>query len=129
VLVRGVVLGRVRRWWGGAGSGPLSLPLVGWCWAIVIIRGVVLGHCPHRWWGDAGPLSSLVGWCCRHWWGGAGPGSLSPMLGVVMGHRLGGWWWALVAVRVDTLPLRSIVVMVAIRPSLSCCVGLKSDDE
>ena len=23
-LVRGVVLGRVRRWWGGAGSGGLS---------------------------------------------------------------------------------------------------------
>jgi len=36
------------------------------------------------------------------------------MLGVVMGHSLGGWWWALVAVRVDTLPLRSIVVVVVV---------------
>ena len=34
------------------------------------------------------------------------------MLGVVMGHRLGGWWWALVAIHVDTLPLRSIIVIV-----------------
>jgi len=57
VLVRGVVLGRVRRWWGGAGSGPLSSTLgwcgplsslVGWCWAVVGVRGVVLGLGPHR---------------------------------------------------------------------------------
>jgi len=47
-----------------------------------------------------------------------------------MGHRLGEWWWALVAVRVDILPLRSIIVVVAVRPSLSlpsvrrCRVGL-----
>jgi len=86
------VLGRCHHSWGGAGL-LLSL-LVGWCWAIVIIRGVVLGR-------------------CRHSWGGAGPGSSSPMLGVVMGHCLGGWWWALIAVRVDTLPLHSIVVVVA----------------
>jgi len=64
--------------WGGA--GPCS-PFVGWCWywAIVVVGGVVMGR-------------------CRRWWGGAGPGSSSPMLGVVMGHRLGGWWWALIAV-------------------------------
>ena len=93
VLVHGVVLGCVRCWWGGAGSGPLSSPLVGWCWAIVIIGGVVLG-------------------CCRCSWGGAGPGSLSPMLGVVMAHHLGGWWWALIAVCVNTLPLHSIIIIV-----------------
>jgi len=81
--------------WGGAGSGPLSSPLVGWCWAVVVIRGVVLG-------------------CCRCLWGGAGPGSLSPMLGMVMGHRLGGWWWALIAVHVDTLPLHSIIVVIVL---------------
>ena len=51
------------------------------------------------------------------------------MLGVVMGHRLGGWWWALIAVHVDTLPLRSIVVIIAICPLLLCCVGSKLDDE
>ena len=85
MLLRGVVLGRVRRWWGGA--GPLS-SLVGWCWAVVGVGGVVLG--------------------------------------VVMGHRLGGWWWALVAVRVDTLPLRSIVVIIVIacRRRLSVVVVL-----
>jgi len=92
-LVCGVVLGHVRHLWGGAGSGQLSLPLVGWCWAIVVVGGVVLGHCQ-----------------CS--WGGAGPESSSPMLGVVMGHCLGGWWWALVAVHVDTLPLRSIIIVV-----------------
>jgi len=85
--------------WGGAGSGPLSSLLVGWCWAVAVICGVVLGH-----------------W--QHSWGGAGPGSSSPMLGVVMGHCLGGWWWALVAVRVDTLPLCSIVVVVL------CCIEI-----
>ena len=38
--------------WGGAGSGPLSSLLVGWCWAIVVVRGVVLGLGPHcRCWG------------------------------------------------------------------------------
>jgi len=49
------------------------------------VRGVVLevGRC-RRCWGGVGH--------CHHSWGGAGPGSLSPMLGVVMGHRLGGWW-------------------------------------
>ena len=109
-LVRGVVLGHVHRWWGGAGSGPLSSLLVGWCWAVVVIHGVVLGR-------------------CRRSWGGAGPGSLSLMLGVVMGHRLGGWWWALVAIRVDTLPLRSIVIIVVVCPSSSCCVGSKLDNE
>ena len=62
-LVRGVVLGHVRRWWGGAGSGPLLLPLVGWCWAIVIAVGGVMLGCCHRSWGGAGLLSSLVGWC------------------------------------------------------------------
>jgi len=46
-LVHGVVLGHVRCLWGGAGSGPLSLPLVGWCWAIVGVCGVVLGLGPH----------------------------------------------------------------------------------
>ena len=56
----------------GADSG-LSLLLVGWCWAVFTIGGVVLGCC----------------WC---WWGGAGPGSSLLMLGVVMGHHLGGWW-------------------------------------
>jgi len=51
-LVRGVVLGHVRCWWGGAGSGPLLLPLVGWCWAIVIVHRVVLGLGPcRRCWG------------------------------------------------------------------------------
>jgi len=72
----------------------------------------------------------VLGHCC-HSWGGAGPGSSSPMLEVVMGHRLGGWWWALIAVHVNTLPLCSIVVVVIIAmcPLLSCCVGLKSDDE
>jgi len=109
-LVHGVVLGHVRRLWGGAGSGPLSLPFLGWCWAIVVIPGVVLGR-------------------CRHSWGGAGPGSSSLMLGVVMGHSLGGWWWALIAVRVDTLLLRSIVIVIAVRLLLSCCVGSKSDDK
>jgi len=56
--------------WGGA--GPCS-PFVGWCWywAVVVVGGVVMGR-------------------CRRSWGGAGPGSSSPMLGVVMGHRLGG---------------------------------------
>jgi len=53
-LVRGVVLGRVRRWWGGAGSGLLSSPLVGWCWAIVLVGGVVLGHCRCLWGGARG---------------------------------------------------------------------------
>ena len=33
---------------GGAGSGLLSSPLVGWCWAIVGVCGVVLGLGPHR---------------------------------------------------------------------------------
>ena len=61
----------------------------------------MLGHC----------------WCL---WGGAGPGSSSLMLGVVMGHCLGGWWWALIAVHVDTLPLHSIMVMVTVCPSLLC---------
>jgi len=62
-LVRRVVLGCVCHLWGGAGSGPLSSPLVGWCWAVVVVRGVVvLGH-------------------CRRSSGGAGPGSSSPMLG------------------------------------------------
>jgi len=80
------------------------------------IGGVVLvvGCCRCHWWGGVGH--------CHHWWGGAGPGSSLPMLGVVMGHRLGGWWWALVAVRVDTLPLHSIVVVVVVachcRPSV-----------
>jgi len=44
-----------------------------------------------------------------------------------MGHRLGGWWWALVAIRVDTLPLRSIVVVVVVtcrrRPSVIVVLG------
>ena len=44
-----------------------------------------------------------------------------------MGHRLGGWWWALVAVRVDTLPLRSIVIIVVVacrhRPSIVVVLG------
>jgi len=107
-LIRGVVLGHVRHSWGGAGSGPF----LGWCWAVVVVPGVVLG-------------------CCWRSWGGAGPGSSSPMLGVVMGHRLGGWWWALIVVRVNTLPLHSIVVVVVVTvcPSLSCCVGSKSDNE
>ena len=109
-LVRGVVLGRVHHSWGGAGSGLLSWLLVGWCWASVVVGGVVLGHCGRS-------------------WGGAGPGSLSPMLGVVMGHRLGGWWWALIAVRVNNLPLHSIIVVIAVHPSSSCCVGSKADDE
>ena len=105
VLVHGVVLGHVCCWWGGAGSGLLSLPLVGWCWAIVIVRGVVLGR----------SLSSpLVGWC----WAIVG------VRGVVMGHHLGGWWWALIAVRVDTLPLHSIMVMVACRRHPSIVVVL-----
>jgi len=50
----------------------------------------------------------------------------------VLGHHLGGWWWALIAIRVDTLPLHSIIVIVivvAVHLSLSCWVGLKSDDE
>ena len=85
--------------WGGAGSGPLSSPLLGWCWAIVVVPGVVLGH-------------------CQCLWGGAGPGSSSPMLGVVMGHSLGRWWWALIAIRVDILPLHSIVVVVIV---VTCC--------
>jgi len=43
-----LVVGRCRHhWWGGA--GPLSL-FVGWCWAIVIIRGVVMGHRLGGWW-------------------------------------------------------------------------------
>jgi len=97
-LVCGVVLGHVRRSWGGAGSGLLSSLFLGWCWAIVVIPGVVLGH-------------------CRCSWGGAG--SSSPMLGVVMGHSLGGWWWTLVAVCVDTLPLRSIIIITChCRPSV-----------
>jgi len=99
----------VRRELVGADSGPLSSPLVGWCWAVVVVREVVLGH-------------------CRRSWGGAGPGSSSLMLGVVMGHRLGGWWWALVAVHVDTLLLHSIIVVI-VHPLSSCCVGSKSDDE
>jgi len=36
------------------------------------------------------------------------------MLGVVMGHHLGRWWWALVAVHVDTLLLHSIVIVIVI---------------
>jgi len=88
------------------------------------VGGVVLvvGRCHCRWWGGVGH--------CHHSWDGAGPGSSSLMLGVVMGHHLGGWWWALVAIHVDTLPLRSIVVnVVAVCLSLSCCVGSQSDDE
>ena len=46
-------------------------------------------------------------------------GSSSPMLGVVMGHCLGGWWWALIAVCVNTLALHSIVVMVVV--ACRCC--------
>jgi len=56
----------VRRGSVGADSGPLSLfvgagswggagpcsPLVGWCWAVVLIGGVVLGRC-RCWWGGA----------------------------------------------------------------------------
>ena len=102
-LVRGVVLGRVRRWWGGAGTGPLS-SLVGWCWywAVVIVGGVVMGH-------------------CRHSWGGAGPGSSSLMLGVVMGHRLGGWWWALVAVMLCWVEIgrRTMIVRRPVATSLT----------
>jgi len=155
-LVHGVVLSCVCCWWGGAGSGPSSSPLVGWCWAVVVIHGhwfmgwcwavfaiggvvLVVGHCCCHWWGGAGLLSLFMGavlWVVVlghvcHSWGGAGPGSSSLMLGVVMGHRLGGWWWALIAIHVDTLLLCSIMVMVmvAIRPSLSCCVGSKSDDK
>jgi len=87
----------VRHSWGGA--GPLLSFVVG---------------CVHHSWGGAGPLSLFVGGCwaidgiCR---GGAGPGSSSQ---VVMGHCLGGWWWALVAICVDTLPLRSIVVVIVV---------------
>ena len=57
-------------------------------WAVFIIRRGSVGA-------DSGPLLLFVG---AGSWGGAGPGSLSLMLGVVMGHRLGGWWWALVAI-------------------------------
>jgi len=72
------VVGGVRRSWGGVRRVG-GRWFVGWCWkwavgvvwAVVVIRGVVLG-------------------CCQRSWGGAGPGSSSPMLGVVMGHRLGG---------------------------------------
>ena len=60
-LVRGVVLGHVRHWWGGA--GPLS-SLVGWCWAIVGVGGVLLGggDGPLSWWVVVGPRSRS----CRH---------------------------------------------------------------
>ena len=38
--------------WGGAGSGLLSSPLVRWCWAVVVVHGVVLGLGPRcRCWG------------------------------------------------------------------------------
>jgi len=91
--------------------------IVGRCHCLwVLVRGVVLGHV-HRWWGGAGPLSSLVGWC----WAIVGVG------GVVMGHHLGGWWWALVAVHVNTLPLHSIVVVVVVTcrrcPSIVVVLG------
>jgi len=63
-LVHGVVLGCVRHWWGGAGSGLLSSPLVGWCWAVVGVCGVVLGggDGPLSWWVVVGPHSRS----CRH---------------------------------------------------------------
>ena len=48
----------------GADSG-LSLLLVGWCWTMFTIGGVVLvvGHCHCHWWGGAGLLLVFVGWC------------------------------------------------------------------
>ena len=48
-----LVVGRHRHAWGHCRR----------LWALV--RGVVLvvGCCCRRWWGSAGPLSSLVGWC------------------------------------------------------------------
>jgi len=42
--------------------------------------------------------------------------------GVVMGHCLGGWWWALIAVRVNALLLHSIVVMVMV--ACHCCLSI-----
>jgi len=47
--------------WGGA--GPCS-PLVGWCWAVVLVGGVVLGggDGPSSWWVVVGPCSRS----CRH---------------------------------------------------------------
>jgi len=47
--------------WGGA--GPCS-PLVGWCWAVVLVGGVVLGggDGPSSWWVVVGPRSRS----CRH---------------------------------------------------------------
>jgi len=104
---------------------------------------VVVGHHLRLWVlvGGNGGQCSFVG-CGRlcvfgvGGWGGNG-GSSSPMLGVVMGHRLGGWWWALIAIHIDTLPLCSIMVVVvvachccpSIHPSLSCCIGSKSDNK
>jgi len=56
--------------WGGA--GPCSL-LVGWCWywAVVVVGGVVMGHCQRSWGGD-GPSS---------WWVVVGPRSRRVVLG------------------------------------------------
>jgi len=47
--------------WGGAG---LCLLLVGWCWAVVSVCGVVLGggDGPSSWWVVVGPRSCS----CRH---------------------------------------------------------------
>jgi len=57
VLVCGVVLSHVHHSWGGAGSGSLSTPLVGWCWAVVVVHGCCFVG------GGAGPCSPFVGWC------------------------------------------------------------------
>jgi len=71
VLVHGVVLGRVHRWWGGAGSGPLSSTLgwcgplssfVGWCWAWVLVADAGGGDGPSSWWVVVSPCSRS----CRH---------------------------------------------------------------
>ena len=68
----------------GAGSGPLS-PLVGWCWAIVIVRGHwFMGWCWAMF--AVGGVVLVVGHSHCHWWGGAGSGLLSSLLV--------GWCWA-----------------------------------
>ena len=65
---------------------------------------MVVGHCLHLWvlvGGNGGQclFVGCGGWPCMFGNGG----SSSPMLGVVMGHCLGGWWWALVAICVNTV--------------------------